>query len=109
MKLFKTNLILFKCLGFDIHNKDTIYLKAYRAILTFFIVNMTFPEILFFIYTDDIKELTSCLTTLTLMVVTTFKIIVCKAFFARLLDFIENLQKNFNKSENFLFPSEFYF
>lgn len=65
-----------------------------------FIINMVFPEILFVMYTNDVYEITSCLTTLILMIVTSLKALVAKLFFSRLLDLIENLQENFQKSEN---------
>lgn len=102
MKIFVTNLTLFKCLGFNTNNSDSKLLKIYGAIVLFLVINMTFPETIFIIYTNDVKEITSCLTTLTLMVVTTFKFLVAKVFFSRLLNLIENLQENFKKSEKFL-------
>lgn len=99
MKIFKTNVILFKILGFNTNNSDSKLLKMYGAIVMFFIINMTIPEIIYIIYTNDVMEITSSLTTLTLMVVTTFKALVSRLFFSRLLDLIEKLQENFNKSE----------
>lgn len=100
MKIFKANIILFKFLGYNTNKSDSKLLKIYGAFVMFCIVNMTFPEIIFIIYTNDVKEITSCLTTLALMVITTFKAIVTKGFFSRLLDLIAKLQENFNKSEN---------
>lgn len=103
MNIFITNLTLFKCLGFNTNNSKSKLLKIYGAVVIFFIICMTFPETIFIIYTNDVKEITSCLTTLALMVITTFKTLVARVFFSRLLNLIENLQENFKKSENLFF------